>query len=358
MTSIVDVARLAAVSIKTVSRVINNEDTVRESTRQRVQQAIRQLDYHPHRGARLMRGQNSGVIGLITGAIDSMGKLLDDQGLSAVHILRGAQQACHTAGKTLMIANAARAGNEIGHLLKLFASHSVEGIIYATDHHQQVALPSPGTIPIVLANCFDSIGTSAVVPDDYQGQRMATEMLLADGHRHLAMIGLQEDVIATQLRRRAYFDACRDFNLPQEHTHYHTGAASGHPDGTFGLLPAVLHTLLDSRTPPSAILFGNDIMTMRGMAHLRNAGVSVPDDISIVGFDNDIRLCENLPTRLTTVALPYVEIGCRAVTALIDGGCISSDGPVERVTCDLVRRDSTRPADTLAAPIAMTSVGH
>ncbi|MCY4260042.1 MAG: LacI family DNA-binding transcriptional regulator [Rhodobacteraceae bacterium] len=357
MNTIVDVARLAQVSIKTVSRVINDRDSVRESTRERVQRAIRQLDYHPHQGARLMRGQDSGIIGLITGAIDSMGKLLDDQGLSAVQILRGAQQACHQAGKTLMIANAAKSGRDFGQLLRLFAAHSVEGIIYATDRHQQVAFPSPDIIPTVLANCFDAVGTPSVVPDDYQGQQIATEMLLDQGHHHLVMVGLQEEVVATQLRRRAFFDACRDFGLHQDHVSYQTGAASGHPDGTFGPLPSVLRTLLESRTPPSAILFGNDIMTMRGMSLLRNAGVLIPDDISIVGFDNDIRLCENLHPRLTTVGLPYVEIGRRAVAMLLDEEQAGNRTSIERVRCELVLRDSSRPPDSIApssthAPVA------
>ncbi len=343
MVSIVDVARLADVSIKTVSRVVNGEKSVRDVTRERVRRAIDELNYQPHRGARLMRGRNSGLIGMITGAITASGHSPNESGLSAIHIVRGAQQVCRAAGKTLMIADTMDAQNEVGSLLRTFEGHSVEGVIYAADYHRQVVFPLSRSTPVVLANCFDSAGTPAVVPDDYLGQRLATELLLEQGHRQLAMIGLHDEVLAAHLRRSGYLDACRAWGLPYESFRYHAGSVEQHESDAFAPLSEALRSVLDSDELPTAIMFGNDLMAMRARPQLAAAGIDVPEQMSIVGFDNDIGICENLQPSLTTVTLPYLEIGCHAAEKLLQMSQPEQGVAIERVPCRIVARDSAFP---------------
>ena len=102
MATIFDVARLAGVSIKTVSRVVNREASIRPGTMAKVHHAIELLGYEPHRGARLMRSGKSELIGVITGVLSGSDLPATSAGLSDLHLLRGAQQACSVAGKTLL----------------------------------------------------------------------------------------------------------------------------------------------------------------------------------------------------------------------------------------------------------------
>lgn len=348
MATIRDVARLAGVSIKTVSRVINHEASVRQSTRDAVTRAVAQLNFEPHRGARMMRGQGSGLIGMITGAVSASGDPPDVSGLSAIHIVRGALQACREAGKTLMIADALGAQSEAARLLRVFESHSAEGVIFATDYHRQVVLPLSGAVPVVLANCYDAAGTPAVLPDDYGGQRAATEHLADLGHGRIGMLGLEESLVATQLRRQGFFDALRERGLPLSDSRFVAGYTDQGGGTPADVLESALREMLSEPGAPSAIMFGNDLMALKALPYIKAAGLTVPEDVSLAGFDNDVRICETVRPQLTTVQLPYHEIGRLAaeqLLSILDGG----DAPrVSRVPCEVVERGSVSPKPAAA----------
>lgn len=338
MSNIFDVAKLAGVSIKTVSRVINNEPNVRATTREKVQIAIDQLDYAPHKGAQMMRSSKSGIIGVITGAISSARRRPFLHGLSSIHILRGIQEVMRSNDKVVMIADTQGSADELEKLMQTFVSHSVDGIIYVAEHHQQIGFPLHKDIPVVLANAFDSIGTASVVPDDLQGQYDGIKTLIQKGHKKIAMIGLNEELVAARLRKEGFYNALHEAQFKLENAIYMTGAIQSR-DSHFSPLPQAVEQALDFGA--SAIAFGNDLMALTARNILMSKNVRIPDDVSMLGFDNDIAICETMTPSLSTMNLPYLEIGQYAAARMLRSVAGEAETGVEKVACQFVERDST-----------------
>lgn len=344
MATIFDVAQLAGVSIKTVSRVVNREANIRPETIEKVNKAIEMLAYEPHRGARLMRSAKSGLIGIVTGLFSAVDQSPTTAGLSDVHLLRGANRACREAGKTLLMADIGGDPDAVFDLLATFASHRVEGVIYVAPYHQQVALPKPRGTPLVLANCFDVSNTPAVLPDDALGQDRAVEHLARLGHRRIAYVGLHEDMVAGRLRKAAFSAACARLGLAASDCPARVGATMDKL-GLFDPLPAVLDELLRQPNRPTALCVGNDVMAVHAIRHLESRGLRLPQDMSLMGFDNDPVLCDNVRPRLSTVVLPYERMGSEAVSlllAMIQGRAAEVSRPV-LVAGDVIDRESATP---------------
>ncbi len=349
MATIHDVAQLAGVSIKTVSRVVNREPRISPETFEKVQRAIAMLGYEPHRGARLMRSGKSGLIGFITGLFSDIEIAKTRAGLSDLNILRGAQLACSAAGKTLLVADMgtgrARDPDGAARLLKTFASHRVEGVIYAAPYHQQVLLPPPSDTPLMLVNCYDLDRTPAVVPDDSLGQARVVDHLVALGHRRIGYIGIDENMVAGRLRKSAFVEACARHGLDPQDCPTAVGSALQDED-PFIPLRAALQQVLGRPSRPSALCFGNDVMALHGMRELEAQGLRIPQDMAVMGYDNDEVICEVTHPRLSTVVLPYFEMGQIAVQrllALMAGettGYASAADAWHRVAGDVVMRDS------------------
>ncbi len=344
MATIFDVAQLAGVSIKTVSRVVNREANIRPETLEKVNKAIEMLAYVPHRGARLMRSAKSGLIGILTERFSADDQSPTTAGLSVVHLLRGANRACREAGKTLLIADIGGDPDAVTELLATFASHRVEGVIYVAPYHQQVALPKPRGTPLVLANCFDSSDSPAVLPDDALGQTRAVEHLVRLGHRRIAYVGPHEDMVAGRLRKAAFSETCARLGLAASDCPARVGATMDRFD-PFAPLPEVLDGLLRQPNRPTALCVGNDVMAVHAIRHLEDRGLRLPQDMALMGFDNDLMLCENVRPRLSTVVLPYERMGSEAVSlllAMIDG---RTDEVPRRVLVagDVIDRESATP---------------
>lgn len=345
MANINDVAQLAGVSIKTVSRVINNEPSIRDSTRAKVEAAIEKLEYRPHAGARAMRSSKSGIIGLITGVLSAASHDPLESGLSELHLLRGVQEACREDGKTLMIADSPGSAEAVSKLLRQFESHRVEGVIYAADHHQQVLFPHSDSFPLVLTNCFDALGTPAVVPDDTQGQGIAVDYLIRSGHRRLAYVGLPDELVASRLRLTGFLNAARRAGLDERDLSWRQ-CGPFDPARPFADLPALLAELTGQPKPPTAYCFGNDLMAMRALAWFRDQGIRVPEDVSVVGYDNDEVLIRHMEDPLTTVTLPYRDMGREAYRWLSDilrGKATAQADRPRRVPSELIIRGTVRP---------------
>nr|WP_315247291.1 LacI family DNA-binding transcriptional regulator [uncultured Albidiferax sp.] len=349
MATIIDVAQLAGVSIKTVSRVVNREGSIRPETMEKVSRAIEMLGYEPHHGARLMRSGKSGQIGFITGLFSDAEVGSTRAGLSELHILRGAQQACRQARKTLLVADMGGDQNTVEALLKTFTSYRVEGVIYAASYHQQVVLPKPKDTPLVLVNCFDRLGTPAVLPDDALGQTRVVDHLVACGHRRIGYVGIDEDMVAGRLRKAAFMATCARHGLAVEDCPVRIGSKleSG---GPFLPLQAALRSLVALEPRVTALCFGNDVMALHGARLLDELGVRVPQDMALMGFDDDHTICEAMRPQLSTVALPYFEMGIAAVERLLSTGAAPSE-PWQLVAGGIVERDSTPrlPHSTAAA---------
>ena len=328
MATIYDVARIAGVSAKTVSRVLNGDGPVGAKTREVVEAAMRDLGYVPSNAARMMRSTKSGLVGLITGAISTAGEIARPAGLPDLFIVQGIQQVMAQAGMTLMIADTAGRSETVPHLIDTFLSHRVEGLIYVAEYHQHVNLPKlAGETPLVLVNCFDDAGTPAVLPDDRRGQRELVTRLIAAGHRRIAYLTLRDEIVATRLRGQGYRESLAEARLPYDPALVQNCDLEGR-DGEAQLLWDTIDRMLRLPEPPTVFCCGNDKMALAVYGILRSMGRKGPDEVSVAGYDNYRVIAETLYPPLTTVDLPYLAMGVRAAQRLL--ALISGEGRDDR----------------------------
>ena len=333
MSTIYDVARVAGVSPKTVSRVLNGDAPVKEATVKSVKKAIAELGYVPSSAARAMRSNKSGLIGLVTGAISTSAGSNSPTGLPDLFIVQGIQKALEASGKTLLIADTGGRAERVSELMRTFEEHRVEGIIYVGDHHRKVELPqmSVGT-KLVLANCYDDAGTPSVLPNDKQGQKSLVADLISKGHRRIAYLSLRASLDATRLRTEGYREALTEAEIAFDPELVIPSEIGGQDRETdVQLLWDAIDRVLSLPNPPTVLCFGNDQMAMRAYGILRSRGLSLPDDISVAGYDNYRLITETLYPTLTSVELPYAAMGVRAtdlLLGLIEGTITPSSEPV------------------------------
>lgn len=357
MATIYDVAKAAGVSPKTVSRVLNGDAPVRKGTVQAVRKAIGELGYVPSSAARAMRSHKSGLIGLITGAISWNVQEQFISGLPELFIVQGIQRAIESSDKTLLIADTGGRSDRIPELMRTFEEHRVEGLIRVAGHHSKVTMPklAPHT-KLVLANCFDDIGTPSVLPDDKLGQKRLVADLIAKGHRRIAYLTLGQSLVATGLRSEGYREALSEANIAFDPALVLTAEVAApvvDRNAETQLLWDALDRVLGLEQPPTVICFGNDQMAMQAYGILRSRGLSLPEDISLAGYDNYQMITESLYPTLTSVELPYVAMGIRAtqhLLGLIDGSAGKLTAPI-LVNGPVKHRDSV-----LRRPASLTQI--
>ena len=343
MVTIYDVAAHAGVSPKTVSRVLNQETTVRPKTRLMVEQAIQELGYIPSSAARIMRSNRSGIIGLITGAISRSTDNLRAHGLPDMFLVQGAQQAVVQSGKTLMIADTDNRLDNVEPLINTFMAHRAEGILYVAEKHQEVVLPScPINCPVVLLNCFDQVGTPAILPDDHYGQYELVKRIIAAGHQRIAYLTLPQHVVATPLRVAGYRQALEEAGI----AYRPEWVLEGYPDdhNSSQTLLQAIEQVLATQPRPTVLCCGNDEMAMRVYGMLRTRQLRVPEDISVAGYDNYRTIAETLFPPLTSMELPYTEMGKQAVKILlqlIEQGSLAKE--LFLVKGETIWRESVKP---------------
>ncbi len=344
MTTIYDVARTAGVSPKTVSRVLNRDAPVSQATRDAVEAAIQTLGYVPSNAARTMRSSKTGLIGLISGAISEAEASPEQSGLPEIYIFQGIQNVLRPAGKTLLIADTGGDPTSIPSLVRTFAEHRVEGLLYVAPYHQLVTLPEPaGVGAFVIVNGFDTDGAPCVVPDDYAGQKAITERLIEIGHRRIAYLSLPEDLVATRERTQGFIDAHTEAGLDVDPKLIRPAdCLSPATEDRRSVLRFALDAVLALPDPPTVICTGNDRLALQLYGRLRSRGIRVPEDMSIAGYDDYRLISETLFPPLTTIELPYHRMGRAAAEMLLQR--LSGDGPPEaetkRIAGDVKWRDS------------------
>jgi LacI family transcriptional regulator len=337
-----DVARLAGVSAQTVSRVLTGTAPVSEKTRLLVEAAMAELRYIPSNAARSMRSQKSGLVGLIGSPVSSSSR--QPAGLPSTFVVQGALDILSANGKTLLIADIERRPERVPELVQTLLEHRVEGLLYVADFHQRVDLPPIAREhALVLANCFDDFGTPAVVPDNASGGYDLVSALIAAGHRRIGFLTGPRANVSRTLRLEGYERAHIEAGIPIDPDLIEIGATPDQED-EFGELSARLDRLLATTPRPSVVCCANDKMAMRVYGLLRHRGLEIPNDISVAGYDDYLLICEQLHPQLTSVNLPYREIGVRAAERLLDiiatGKPVQDEQP-ERVGGPLAWREST-----------------
>lgn len=324
------VAARAGVSFKTASRVLNGEGNVSADKLERVRAAARELAYVPDRAARMMRQGSTDILGVLSHGIVASP--------FTTEILRSVEATAEAAGKAIIIADAGLEGIEKP--LRLLREFRASPVLFAAGFHRPVdhLLPD-GLTDGILINCFVAEPRlPCLVPDDEGGGYAQARHILGLGHRRIAMIELPEGMVARRLRRQGVRRAFREAGLDLDHVPCRPGATEGNRTIAF---EAALD-LLAGPDRPTALICSKDEYALQAYGAAARLGLQIPEDLAVIGFDDLALLAETMRPALTTVRLPYYEMGRLAAEAAVSGR--PPEPGIRRIDCPLVERASTRPA--------------
>lgn len=334
-----DVAKLAEVSIKTVSRVVNREPNVRETTREKVEAAIAQLNYRPNKAAQSLASHHSHLIVLIYD--DPTAYEIPSAGF-IIRMQEGALRACGKANYELLIHPCRyRNKNVAAELKALIEKVRPDGIVLAAPLSNVPrivnAIEATGT-PLVRISPGTINGSMATVStNDHEISAEMTRYLVSLGHRRIAFIKGHPGHKAVGNRFLGYIDGLEQCGLQVEDDLIVEG------DNSIGSGEAAALQLLERDDPPTAIFAANDDMAAGVVRVTDRLGISVPDQLSIVGCD-DIALAQQLYPALTTINQPLAQMAETAVNMLIRvNGKENEMDRVAIVPGTLRVRDSTGP---------------
>lgn len=323
-----DVSALAGVSVKTVSRVLNDHPYVSKTTRKKVEDAIKELDFRPSVAARILAGINSSQIALI---YDNHSPYYIDQ------IQSGCWQRCHEAGVRLLGQPVDVADPDVG--------DQVRGLVSET-HVDGIVLSSPVTDCDPVLRALEGLGipfvrispgtnhamTSSVFMDDTQAADDMTTHLINLGHRRIAFVKGHPNHMASDERLFGYRRALDRAGLPFDPRWIADGAF----DFDSGFLACQMFLALPER--PTAVFASNDDMAAGVQAAAHQAGLDLPNDLSVAGFD-DTTLARMVWPPLTTIRQPTFELARTATELLLTGQTLVH----RRLQHELIERDSVAP---------------
>ena len=321
-----DVARLAGVSYQTVSRVLNESPSIRDSTKQRVLKVIREIGYRPNQAARALVTSKSQTIGVLSSQTVHYGPTTS---ITAI------EQAAREAGYRLSITNIASGDYpSIKAGLDYLLSQSVEALVVIAPQERVLEAIKDLSITVPFVTLQSTIRDSAhsLSVDQVAGARLATRHLIDLGHTEIMHISGPQDWIEAEARMQGFLDEINAADLRTR------APILGDWSAHFGYYAGL--ELLRFRDF-SAVFAGNDQMALGFMHACRELGLDIPGDISVVGFD-DIPEAAHFHPPLTTVRQDFAEIGRRAVSLLI--GELRGDRDMNRdqIAPELVVRDSAR----------------
>lgn len=332
-----DVAALARVSIKTVSRVLNNEPNVQPATRKRVSEAIKRLDFRPSRVARSLAARRTFIVGL----------MFDNPCAHYVAKLQaGSVAACVRNGFDLLVLPRSYQSPETGgEIASLHRQARFDGVILSPPLCDVEALLSQLLSESVPATLVSPVGMnadySAVYTNDFSATKEMTRYLLSLGHKKIAFVAGHPDHAAVRKRTAGFLEAMQEAGVSVPHEFIVEGSNSFESGEQAG------NTLLQGGRRPTAIFAANDEMAAGVCVAARHHGLDIPRDLSVCGFD-DIPIAIQVWPALTTVSQPIKEMGERATDLLIQQ-LKDADHAIahEQIDSKLVIRGSTGPAPKL-----------
>jgi LacI family transcriptional regulator len=304
-----DVGRLAGVSSSTVSFVLNENSgqTISDRTRKRVLDAVATLDYRPNRTARGLRTRRTATIGLITDEIAV-------EPFAGATIL-GVHEVVWAQGSLLLVVNATRERRIVREVIDELVDRPVDAIIFAIQDTRRLTVPDAlKGVPSVLVNGYTAGDLlPSVLPDEVSGGRRATEMLLAAGHRRIAYLTGRPEAWATRARLRGFGAALEQAGLSLGDQLIRPG--NDRLDSGYELT----RRLLVRPDRPTAIMCGNDRMATGAYLALAEAGLRIPQDMSVVGYDDQVDLSARVDPPLSTIRSPYYQMGRWAGRQVVTG---------------------------------------
>jgi LacI family transcriptional regulator len=342
MPNIKEIAKLAEVSTATVSNVLNNSPKVKDRTREKVLRVIQDNDYRPNAVAKSLKVKRTNIIGVISEDITVF---------NTPEIINGIDEYTERFGFHIILNNLRlykRLGNHyadtvkyqklIAETVQVLLSRQVDGIIYVGAHFRDVFdIIGRIAIPVVYTYCYSSEALHcSVIYDDEEAAYNVVKYLMSLGHSKIGVIGGLYDSLQSQARFKGYQRALLDYNLLFNPAFIEAGDWERESGYSLG---KKLLTLVD---PPTAIFAMNDLMAGGVIDAAAELGISIPGQLSLVGFDN--RECATFFTpKLTTMAIPLYEMGKKSAEILID---LISNSQIEeklndyRLKCELIERQS------------------
>jgi LacI family transcriptional regulator len=330
--TIKDVAKKANVSIATVSKILNNKKTgFSEKTKKKVLRVIEELGYQPNAVARGLVKKNTQTIGVLIPTVSNM---------YASEILSGIEKHANDLGYSVIVCNTGDDGERTVHYLQVLSERRVDGIIIVSElvKEEYYKVLTEMKIPTVLVS---SISLQFPIPyvkvDDRHAAFSATNYLIKKGHTKIAMIaGSTTDSIAGLPRIEGYKSALRSHGLPIDENCIIDCLSFGHQNGMDGM-----EEILQKKLDITAIFASSDELAAGAMSVAYKNGIKIPDQLSIIGYDNT-KLSEMLTPSLTTVAQPLYEMGMVAATMLLEMKETSEVTQSRIMSHQIVERESVR----------------
>jgi LacI family transcriptional regulator len=321
-----DVAKLAKVSVATVSRILNDLPGYSEETKATVVKAIEQLGYTPNALARGLVNRKTRTLGMLLPSVSSK---------FASELLRGIENAAHAASHSVIVCNTNVDGQRTLEYLRVLSEKRVDGIIFTSEYVKEEygELLLKMRVPVVLVStATDRFPFPHIRVDDRQAAYMATRYLVDKGHTRIGMIaGTRTDQVAGAPRLEGFRQAMTDARL---------GFSSdlvAHGDFAYQSGIRCMGELLERNPGLTAVFAASDEMAVGALSYAYKHGVRVPDDVSVVGYDDTLDAVMSIPP-LTTVHQPIAEMGEKAVQMLLSR---SEDSVI--MPFHITERSSVRP---------------
>jgi LacI family transcriptional regulator len=331
MTTIRDVASKAEVSIATVSRVVNGNRPVLSDVRDRVLKAIRELDYRPNYLARGLRQRNTCMIGLI---------IPDNSNPFYAELARAIEDAGFAAGYSVILCNSDLSEEKQQAYVDVLLSHKVDGVILidikgAESNALEHILAE--NIPAVLANIEKPVPTvDQVIVDHHQGGYLAGHYLAGLNHQRIGCITIPQPDSYQSYRIVGFRQALSEVGIELTTEDFAMG------NGRYENGYEAMQELLQRRPDLTAVFVFNDLMALGAMNALHAQGIRVPEDISIIGYDN-IFYASTFEPALTTIAQPIAAIGQECIARLLERIHQPEKQPVHTsLAVELIERSSCR----------------
>jgi LacI family transcriptional regulator len=322
-----DVSRAAGVSIKTVSRVLNKEKYVQDATREKVEKAVEALAYRPNFAARALAGRKSFQIALIYD---------NPSAYFAQNIQAGVRERCQETGYRMIAQPCdARSSSVLSEICDLIDQAQLDGVILTPPFTENAAiraeLAKRGVRYVMTSPEIADSGQSSVLFGHAEAAREMTQYLISLGHRRIGFVAGDPGYATSALRLTGYRKALDDADISFDPALVHPG----HYDFASGSKAA--EVLLANDRPPTAIFASSDDMAAGVLATAHRLGVSIPEHLSVAGFD-DTDFATVVWPPLTTIRQPIKAMGYAAATLLLNRG----DEPEQRTLAfELVVRGST-----------------
>ncbi|WP_067516733.1 LacI family DNA-binding transcriptional regulator [Endozoicomonas ascidiicola] len=308
MTTIKDVAKLAGVSISTVSHVLNSTRFVSEEVAMKVKRAIDELEYKPSALARSLKTSKTKTLGMLTSS---------NANPFFAEVIHGVEATCYELGYHLVLCNFGQDDQpdikKQASYLTTLAEKRVDGLLIMSAHSsdQFFRTLEELTVPLVILDCHAPVKNADIIMDYPElGGYEATRYLIEQGHRKIGCISGPQTLSPSCDRLAGFHRALHEASIPANPHWTIEGsltAKSGYQ---------VIEQLIQQDSLPTALFAGNDLMAIGAISALQNKGLRVPEDISIVGYDN-IELAAYTSPPLTTIDQPKWEMGALAAKTLI-----------------------------------------